>query len=259
MSNVAIQRRKEIMSYLQSEISCDVNTLATQFKVSPATLRRDIALLEKEGLLQRTHGSVHFATPSVVPNFMERKTIFPEEKDCIAQIAAGLIHDGDTLLLDGGTSTLAILKYLKKYQNLTLITNSIAAASSVTPNISNFVLLGGQVDHRNFNTYGPYAEQMLDEVNASLLIFSTTGIFGTEALTTHSPYQASIKRKMIQRSQKHVLIVDSHKFVQSGTFRFATFSDVDVLITSKPIKDELLLQHLEQIGVKIIVAELEKT
>lgn len=255
MSNSTIQRRREIMDYLQDENFCSINTLIEHFNVAPATLRRDMTILEKDGLVQRTHGSVRLVTPSPVPDFSERRTIYPEEKSRISRCAAKLVHDGDTILLDGGTSTLGILPHIRERQNITLITNSIAAVSMCPPTLTNVTILGGQLDASNLSTYGPYAEQMLDQFSASILFISTTGIYGTEGMTTHSPYQASIKRKMIQRSQKRVLLVDSHKFKQAGTFRFATFSDIDILITSEPIQDLTLRQHLDLLGIETLVAE----
>lgn len=255
MSTATNKRRREIMELLETEKTCDINRLIRQFGVAPATLRRDLVVLEQEGQIHRTHGAVHLLAPSPVPFFSERQTLYSAEKDRIAHLAAQFIQSGDTILLDGGTSTIGVLKHLPDCQNLTVITNSIAAVNSYPQSLLNFTILGGQLDYGNLSTYGPYAEQMLDQFYASTLFFSTTGICGTEGLTTHSPYQASIKRKMIQRSQKHILLVDSHKFTQSGTFRFAEFSDVDIVITSEPIQDSAIRQHLDVLGVKVLVAE----
>lgn len=255
MSSSTSLRRQQIAHFVNEHSFCDVNTIIDYFNVSPATIRRDLSYLEKNGLLRRSHGVVHASNSSPIPSFYTRQTIYSEEKKRMGQYAAQMVEDGATVLIDGGTSTSMVLKSIPPKKNLTIISNSISVlpiSAQLINSLSDFILLGGQIDHKNLTTYGPFAEQILDGMSADILFLGTTGILN-DGLMTHNLLQANIKRKMIQRAKKCVLLADARKFCISGTFRFATFSDIDVVVTSEPIQDETIRHTLETLGVEVVV------
>lgn len=255
MSSTAKQRRQKIAQFINERSFCDVNTIIDYFDASPATIRRDLTYLKENGLLRRSHGVVHAVNSSPIPSFYTRQTIYSEEKKRMGQYAAQMIEDGTTILLDGGTSTSMILKSIPPRKNLTIISNSIhilPISAQILSSLSDFILLGGQIDHKNLTTYGPFAEQILDSMSADILFLGTTGILN-DGLMTHNLLQANIKKKMIQKAKKRVLLADARKFHISGTFRFASFQDIDVLITSEPIQNDAIRHSLDTLGVEVVV------
>lgn len=255
MSSAANLRRQKIVNFVNEHSFCDINLIIDHFNASPATIRRDLTYLEETGLLHRSHGAVHTANASPIPSFYTRQTTYSEEKKRMGEYAAQMVENNSTILIDGGTSTSMLLKSLSARKNLTIISNSVNSlplSSQLLNSLSDFILLGGQIDHRNLTTYGPFAEQMLDGISADILFLGTTGV-SHDSLMTHNLLQANIKKKMIQKAKKRVLLADAHKFSISGTFCFASFEDIDVLVTSAPIQDDALRNSLDTLGVEVVV------
>lgn len=257
MSVSTNMRRQEILQYVNKIGSCSVKSIINEFNFSPATIRRDISYLYDEGLLRHTHGNIESMQAHSVSSFQERKNAYHSDKILIAKCAAQLIQNGESILIDGGTTTDALYDYLTPFKNLTLITNSLTTPfhrESLSRSVSTLILLGGMVDLRNAMTIGPCVEQMLDTISADIVFLGTTGLNAESGFATKEHLQASIKQKMILRAKKKVMLADSHKLASSGIFHFASFEDIDILITSAPIKDPALQQQLENANVKIIVA-----
>ena len=247
-------RRKSIIDYLQTNRNCDVNEIIAQFDVTPATIRRDLAYLENVGSITRTHGAVHLVVTPSVPGFLTRNTLFTEEKKAIARMAAKMVHSGDSVILDSGTTVHAVANEVKNKENITLITNSLAIISALEAPKQNILLTGGLFDYDNLALVGPDAESFFDRLSASILFLGSTGIRGCDGMTVISPFQASIKRKMIQCAKKRILVIDNSKLSSSGMILFAYFTDIDAIIVPHPIEDPNLIQHLDRSGVEIIVA-----
>ena len=248
------ERRKAIIDYLQQNPICDVNEIIAQFDVTPATIRRDLTHLEQAGSITRTHGGVQLVAAPAVPGFIARDTLFSQEKLSIAAAASQLVHSGDSVILDSGTTTNAIAQSLVGRQDISIITNSIAILLSLKAPAQNLILTGGVLDYENLALIGPDAEAVFEDISASILFLGTTGVRGCDGMTAISPFQASIKKKMISCAKKRVLVVDSSKFNTSGMILFATFSEIDTIITSHPIQDAALRQTLERKGIEVIIA-----
>lgn len=248
------ERRNAIIHYLQTKQDCDVNEIIQQFDVTPATIRRDLTFLENSGSINRTHGAVHLVKAPSIPGFLSRNTLFTEEKQAIARVAAQMVHSGDSVLLDSGTTTHAIALELGKMPDITLITNSLSIISVLEEPKQNILLTGGLFEYENLALVGPDVELFLDRISASILFLGATGIRGCDGMTVISPLQAGVKRKMIQCARKRVLVIDNSKFSSSGMVLFASFSEVDTVIVAHPIQDQTLRRHLEDIGVEVIVA-----
>lgn len=251
----AIERRNAIIDYLQTSKSCDVNEIIRQFDVTPATIRRDLTSLEESGRITRTHGAVHLSKMPTAPVFLTRNNLVTEEKRAIAKAASQMVRSGDSVLLDSGTTTHAVAVEIGKRTDITLITNSLSIISALEKPKQNILLTGGLFDYENLALVGPDVEVFLERISASILFLGATGIRGCDGMTVISPLQAGVKRKMIQCAKKRVLVIDNSKFLASGMILFASFSDLDAVIVSRPIEDQNLRQHLEQIGVEVIVAQ----
>ena len=248
------ERRQVILELLQKNPDCNINDLIKHFNVTPATIRRDLAYMEKMGDVRRTHGAVHLAEPIIIPGFNARSNTFSYEKMEIARTAAQLITDRDSVILDSGTTTCALAKVMANRSDLNIITNSVAVILSVPEAKSTVMLTGGVYDPENMALIGPDAEAAFSRISASILFLGTTGIRGIDGLTTATPFQASIKRQMISCAKKRVLVTDNSKFDKNSMFLFASFRDIDTIITAYPITDPKMNQHLDKCGVERIAA-----
>lgn len=250
----ASERRNTIINYLQTKQDCDVNEIIDQFDVTPATIRRDLTFLENSGSISRTHGAVHLVKTPAVPGFLTRNTLFAEEKQAMARVAAQMVQSGDSVMLDSGTTVHAVAIEVGKRSDITLITNSLSIVSALEAPKQNILLTGGVFEYDNLALVGPDVELFLDRISASILFLGATGIRGCDGLTVISPLQAGVKRKMIQCAKKRVLVIDNSKFASTGMVLFASFEEIDTIIVARPIEDPILKRHLDEIGVQVIVA-----
>lgn len=247
-------RQQDILKILQTETSCKVTDIISRFDVTPATIRRDLSYLEEAGLITRTHGSAHYVDQPALSHFHMRKNNFVVENQAIAQAAISMIQTGDTVLFDSGPITYSIASNIRQRTDVAIVTNSIPITTLTGSPQRNILLAGGMFDFENMCTIGPDAEAFLDNISASILFLETTGIRGVDGMTVISPFQAGIKRKMINCARKRVLVMNSNDLNSSGAILFAPFSVLDALIIAHPIEDPALMQQLNDNGIEVIVA-----
>ena len=243
-------RRQEIIKMLTLESPMLVEDIIKSLDATPATIRRDLTYLEKTGVIMRTRGAAKIVNP-----FPTRNVMFSSEKLAIAKYAATLVNDDVSIIMDSGTTTLALANQLVTKSNISIVTNSVAIVNTFSNTDIPTTITGGYLAHRQQAVIGPDAEAFMQRIHAELLFLSTTGIRAPEGLTCVSPFQASIKKAMIKSANKVILLVDSSKFEVSGMVLFADFKEIDILVTSKPIQDLELKQRLDSLGVEVIVAE----
>lgn len=250
------QRRDDIIKLLQKTPSCSVNSIIDSFDVAPATIRRDLSYLEERGQIKRTHGGVQLLSKTAIPNYCTRREVLQPEKQAIAHAAAKLVCDNDYVILDSGTTTHPIWAELKNRKSVTVITNSLSFIDDISPGDPSVILTGGVVDAKNCALIGPDAEATFDRISASILFLAATGIRGTEGLTAVSPFQAQIKQKMISCAKKRVLVASNAKFFTTGMLFFASFEEIDTIITDKPIENEELLRHFAACNIELIITSV---
>jgi len=248
------QRRQKILELLEKEAKVKVADLSMMFSISNVTIRNDLAELEEAGLLERIHGGAvrsHKAYYSM--SLKERMKTNEDEKRRIAVKVASMISEGDTLMMDSGTTTLFIARELKSIKNLTIVTNSLAIAEEIgfRDNI-HLILVGGSLDQRYQFTYGDDAVQQLKKYKADLMVVSADGASVEDGLTTHHHNEAEVSRQMMVRANKTVAAVDYTK-VGRGSFMFLSDIDcLDVLVTDgKADQEELAL--VRDKGVKVVL------
>jgi DeoR/GlpR family transcriptional regulator of sugar metabolism len=241
-------RRQEIVKMLSLESPMQVEDIIGRLDATPATIRRDLTYLEKTGAIMRTRGAAKIVNP-----FPTRNIMFSSEKLLIAKYAASLVEDGSSIILDSGTTTLALANQLVNKKYLSVVTNSISIVNAFANTDISTTIVGGYVLHREQAVVGPDAEAYMKNIHASKLFLATTGIRIPEGLTCVSPFQASIKKAMIQSANKVILLADSSKFEASGMMQFADFKEIHCLITSKPLKDKELRKWLDNLGVEVVV------
>ena len=174
---LAEERRSRLLELVRTRGFASLPDLADALAVSESTVRRDLDYLEESGTAKRTHGGVFYTGPSPkLPHFDERQPAQWDKKRAIAARAAELIEDGDTLLLDGGTTTYEVARLLVG-RHLQIVTNSLPVANLFASNATtDLVLLGGYVYPRTGVSLGPYANQMLASLNVRRTVLSVAGI-----------------------------------------------------------------------------------
>lgn len=250
-------RQSEIYHMVKERSVMKVRDIISLFDVSAATIRKDLTLLEESGLLRRTHGEVHAIAQNglQMTPFEARSFLCIEAKRKIAQAAAQQINDGESIILDSGSTTAEIAKLLVDRKNLTVITNSLPVALALSSSAVTVIIVGGMFLGQNISIQGPDAEAFLQQIEADKAFISATGVRNNIGLTASNPLEASIKKCMIHAAHKVYAVLDSSKFSIGSINLFADFSEIDTLITEALPDDLSLTQRFDALGTQIILAD----
>ena len=230
---LAIERRSEIMSLLEQNQSVLVAELSRLYAVTEETIRRDLEKLERDGFAEKTYGgAVLKQAVNVDMPFRVRERTNKEEKNIIAQKAAALIEDGDTVMLDSSSTVLGIARYLKQKKNVTVITNSVEALIELA-NASGITVIstGGTLREFSLSLVGRTAERMLQNFNVDKAFLSCKGIDMDKGITESNEMEVEIKRAMRRAATKTYFAIDNTKFGKVSFVRLADLRDIDGVIT----------------------------
>lgn len=250
------QRRKKILDLLREDGQAKVADLCRIFKVSEPTIRQDLAKLEEEGSITREHGGAYvkniesFAKELVLHNISNM-----EAKMRIAQRAVTFVQNGDTIILDSGSTTTEIAKLLVNFSMLTVITNAlnIALILGTNPGIS-LIVTGGEFKAPTISLTGQKAADFFNGIHVDKLFLATAGISLKAGLTYPSISDLCVKRAMIDAADKVYLVADSTKLGQNSFASMGTLSQIDCLITDAGITGEFA-EMLKQNEIDYIVAD----
>lgn len=208
------ERHQKILAIVQEKRRVEVQDLSRLFNISEDSIRRDLRIMEKKGLLSRTYGGAVLPDQVGINSFFsERKVINPEVKEHIALMASTFIKDGDTILLDGSTTVFKLVPFLKKFKEITIITNSIAIAYEIINSMLsvNLILLGGQVDKKVSNTIGVETLKAIEELYVDIAFVAPCSISADHGITSTTIEEASIKKAMLRAGRQVFLLADSIK------------------------------------------------
>ncbi|WP_440711606.1 DeoR/GlpR family DNA-binding transcription regulator [Herbiconiux sp. YIM B11900] len=259
----AVERHEQISDLLASSGRVTVADLAVSLGVTPETVRRDLDLLEKEGVLRRVHGGAVASTKTSIaePSVADRTDRAREAKLAIADAALALLGEGfsGSVLLDGGTTTGALAERLAGWtsadgRQLIVITNSvpIAALLHLNPAID-LHLLGGSVRGVTSAAVGAAAIDQLAHLRPDIAFLGANGVSASFGLSTPEEREASVKAAMIRSARRTVALVDSSKLGDEALYRFAELRDLDTLISDADPAGTLSAA-LDADGVEVIVA-----
>jgi DeoR family fructose operon transcriptional repressor len=251
------ERQQAIASLVVERGRLAVTSVAEEFGVTTETVRRDLATLERAGMLRRVHGG---AVPSgvltlVEPGLEERHGTRREAKRRIAAAALDLLPATDgSVTLDGGTSTAALADLLPPDRRLYVATNSvpIAARLSNCPAVT-LHLLGGRVRGITQTAVGDTTVRSLQDLRVDVVFLGTNGISPGHGFSTLDEAEAATKRAMVRAAQRVIVLGDSSKLGREHLVRFATVEEVDVLVTDGEA-DPGLVAELEAMGIAVLVA-----
>jgi len=247
-------RQEKIRYLLQKHGHLTVAELAAEFNVSEMTIRRDLKQLALMGLIQREHGKAVYPQNPQIKNtvFTTRIGEAQSEKLSIGRAAAGLINEGESVILDSGTTTLAIA--LAVDIKCTVVTNSLAVAEilSMREDITT-VLTGGEVQSTTYSLLGPMTRENLDGFYADKLFLSATGISTEKGLSTSSMIESEVKQAMITSAREVILVAHSAKLGHILYHTFAKWEKVNKFITDAGASPEQI-DKIKQYGVEVIIA-----
>ncbi|NIL99193.1 MAG: DeoR family transcriptional regulator [Planctomycetales bacterium] len=230
------QRRRQLLELVRARGFASLPELAGELQVSESTVRRDLERLEDSGCAKRTHGGVVYTGESPeFPHFKDRQESQWDKKRAIAGAAAALIEDGETLLLDGGTTTYEVARLLVG-RPLQIVTNSMPVANLfASSSDSDLVLIGGNVHLRTGVTLGPYANAMLSDLNVRRALMSVAAV-NERGYYNSNILQVEIQRAMLQAGDEVIVVADSTKFGHSSLSRLCPLAEVDRLVVDSEIE-----------------------
>lgn len=252
------ERRTAILELLERASAVQVEELSRQFEVSLVTIRKDLTDLESRGLLRRTHGGATPAHKSLFnPSFREKLHLRDAQKDAIARAALESIEDGDTLILDAGSTTLQLARKLRgRFQSLFVLTNSIPIALELSETPFEVLVLGGQMRHHSMALIGPASAVVLEAYHADKAFIGATGVSLAQGYSTPNPFEAQTKSAMVRAADRVFALVDSSKLGRATLASFAPIEDVELLITDAEAPQDFL-RGLEARGLAVVVAGID--
>lgn len=248
----AEERKARIVELVQTYKRIKVNELTEKFRVSESTIRRDLQELEAMGLIKRTHGgAVSVQNTGFEPSFKEKEDAYHKEKEYIGELASKFIEDGDTIILDSGTTTLEIAKRLKG-KKVTVLTNSVTIPMELAKSNSvELIVTGGYIRWNTLSMVGPIANAVIKEFRVDKAFIGANGVTIEDGITTPDINEASTKRAMIEVAKEVYLVVDHSKFNKVSFSHIADIKNVDCIITDKEV-DKRLIKKYKQLGIELL-------
>jgi DeoR/GlpR family transcriptional regulator of sugar metabolism len=248
-------RRRRILEWIQEEGSARVRELADAFKVSDATIRQDLEKLENEAFIVREHGGAFLSrTPVQSDPLTLHHQENMEKKRRIGTMAASLVRDGETLILDAGTTTTEIARRLPNHKNLTIITNALNIAI-ILGSIPTFAvhMPGGQFKSPTLSLSGDKSVEYFRNIFAGKLFLATAGVALDAGLTYPSFADLQLKEAMIKAAAHVYLVADSSKIGKSSFTRLGSLDVMQSFITDDGISDADA-KEFERRGIELLIA-----
>lgn len=249
----AEERKINIVEYIQRHKKATVPELCSTFDVSSATIRNDLRELENSGLILRTHGGAMVKTKTGFElTDKQKQTKNSAEKKRIAELAITLVEDGDTVILDTGTTVSELAKLLHRKNNINVVTNDYHIASILEDyNSVNVILMGGVVRKGFHCTLGISGRNMLSSLSVDKAFMGVNSFSFEKGASTPDISHAETKKTMISIATKVILLCDSSKMGRSSFARFMGADDLDVFVTDAISEGDR--EKMEELGVEVLV------
>ena len=249
-----LERHSKILELIEESGKVEVGDLSRLFSTSEVTIRNDLKELHKQGLIRRAHGgAVRKETVNVDASLQVKTSLHAEEKRRIGVAAAVLIQDGDSIILDSGSTTQQIAKEIKNRKDLTVITNGINIAMELLGATGvRLILLGGMVRQNSYSAVGHFAEDMLRQLSADKLFLAVDAFDLDFGLSTPNPEESKVNQGMVEIATETILVADSSKFGKRSLSRIVPLSNIDIIITDSSLPIETQTQ-LRTRDVKLIL------
>lgn len=247
------ERQQWILDQLQQEGAIAIQTLIERMPASPATIRRDLNELSVSGKLIKRRGKVFAGADARIPAYELRHAMHDEEKDQIGKKAASLVQEGDTIILDAGTTVLALAKHLRSFQNLSVLTNSLPVAMVLQDTQVHVFVCGGMLEDMALLDQDALA--FFEKHSADKAFISSAGVRMPAGLTVLSPFHYAMKRQMMEAAREVYGLIDHSKFSTMSVNLFAEFRELTGLVTSPLIRGTQWEEQILEQNVRLIYSE----
>jgi len=249
------ERQAAIIERARSHGRVDVGELAAEFDVTPETVRRDLTSLERHGLLRRVHGgAIPVERLGFEPGLHARNHAMAVEKERIARAALAEVPAEGAILIDAGTTTARLAELLPGDRELTVVTNAVPVAMTLStrPNVT-VLTVGGRVRGRTLAMVDQWALRTLAETFVDVAFLGTNGVSAERGLTTPDVAEAAVKRAMLRSARRAVVLADHTKVGNDCFARFGELAEVDTLVTDDGL-DVQLAADLQAGGPRVVLA-----
>lgn len=251
MSMFAEERQEKLLAILKEKRKLSVGEMSSRFNVSGATIRTDLRILEDAGMLTRTHGGAILRTrASFEVGSDQREEVNLNAKEQIGQLAAGLVEDGDIIVLDTGTTTLQIARHLRQKRNLTVVTNDFMIAKSLEDVESiQIILLGGIVKKGYHCAVAINGRSLLDTLNIDKAFMGTNALSLKQGACVADIMLAETKRAMVEHANQVIVVCDHSKLSNTSLAQFASPAQIDTLVLDRLPEDA---QAYQDAGIALL-------
>ena len=255
----AEERRSLLLNQLKNEGKIYISDLIKQFDISEVSIRKDLAVLEERKLLLRVKGgavNMHQSVDYDDMTISQKQGLHSREKQLMGKFAASIIKDGETVILDSGTTTMEIAKNLEGLNNLTIITNALDIAITLNNyDRFNVITLGGKMRSVSYSTVGMLAESALKNFYCDKLFLGVDSVSIKDGISTPNLEEASLNQALINSAKEVIAIFDSSKLGRRGFVHIASLDKIDTIITDSGISQDFR-DHVEAAGIKLYVVEV---
>uniref|UniRef100_A0A7C3EC02 DeoR/GlpR transcriptional regulator n=1 Tax=Gracilinema caldarium TaxID=215591 RepID=A0A7C3EC02_9SPIR len=236
MNESLSERERLILDKLSQLGTISVSDLAAELQLSEVTIRSDLKELEEKGWLQRTRGG---AAPAFHRDILERQRLHMEEKQAIARAAAELVEDGDVIMIEAGTTTALIARYLVGKRDVHIVTNSTLVFSYARMNPAlQITMTGGEFRRPTESLVGPIALETINRLNVRLAFVGTDGFSLHRGMTTHLVEGGEIVKAMKAHAEQTILVADSSKYGKVGFVSVLPLEEVALIITDRNLSPQ---------------------
>ncbi|WP_158554717.1 DeoR/GlpR family DNA-binding transcription regulator [Methylovirgula sp. 4M-Z18] len=229
------QRQKEILQVVKERGTYKITDLAERFSVSTETIRRNLKSLADKGLVAKFHGGVTLPTAEDEPPFQRRMQLNREQKQRVAAAAVALIRDGDSLILDSGTTTSYVADALANHTGLVIVTNSADVACRLASRNDNRVFLaGGEISPEGLAAFSATAITFLRQFRVRYTLLTVAGISDRGDFAHFHLWEAEFAQAAIEQADETWVIADHSKFGRNAPVRLGSLDDVTAIITDQP-------------------------
>ena len=252
----ATERHQKIIEQLGTTGRTDVMELSKMLGVSTVTVRSDLLYLEKSQVLRRIRGGAISVRPSRYERPVDiNASLHHDEKNAIAALAADMIRDGETIIMDTGSTVAALASlFPRQLSDIAIVTNSLPVAAELADHPGATVIVtGGTLRPKLNSLVSPFGELVLKEINADIAFMSCAGVDPEKGFTNSNWQEAEIKKSMIRAASRVIFLADHTKLKHVATAKIADLSEADILITDSGASVETL-KELRATGIEILIA-----
>ncbi|MDR1587674.1 MAG: DeoR/GlpR family DNA-binding transcription regulator, partial [Treponema sp.] len=250
-----LERYQKIKDYLIRNEYADIKKLAEMLNVSTATIRRALKQLESEKVVALTRGGATLAKKGTLYEFPYRvkQEMYNEEKRRISQAAMQYVHKNESIFLDSSSTVFEMTRFLAKFENITITTNDIYIAQHLV-NAENIevTVIGGSIRRHYYTLTGYFADTILKDLSFDCAFLGIDALSLRGGLMITNIEEVQIKRKVIDRSNKIIVLCDHSKFDQDSFLNVCYYPDIDMIITGRELDKNIYNKYIEE-GVNLIL------